>query len=179
MGICVLKLKDSTGVKSLSRKTLGCKSVPTLLLLGLAILPLTPPATAQANEIAVVVSSGNSTANIGFAELRRVFAGTKRSWPDGQSIKLITRGPGCPERLLLLKLLAMSEIEYRQYWTAQVLRGDADAEPLTVPSVGMQKEALRLFPGAISLVNVHDVKPGMKVIKVDGLLPGAAGYPLQ
>jgi hypothetical protein len=194
MGICFLKLKNSMGIKSrcrkslsrksLSRKTLGCKSlgcksVSTLLLLGLAILPLAPPATAQANDVAVVVSSGNSTANIGFAELRKVFAGSKRSWPDGQSIKLITRGTGCPERLVLLELLAMSEIEYRQYWTAQVLRGDADAEPLTVPSVGMQKEALRLFPGGISFVSIHDVKPGMKVIKVDGLLPGATGYPLQ
>jgi hypothetical protein len=78
-----------------------------------------------------------------------------------------------------MKLLAMSESEYRQYWTAQVFRGEADAEPMTVPSIGMQKEALKAFPGAISLVNVRDVKPGMKVIKVDGLLPGAAGYPLH
>lgn len=44
---------------------------------------------------------------------------------------------------------------------------------MTVPSVGMQKEALASFPGAITLVNVRDVKPGMKVIKIDGLLPGA------
>jgi hypothetical protein len=79
----------------------------------------------------------------------------------------------------LLKLLAMSETEYKQYWIAQVFRGEADAEPLTVPSAGMQKEALKVFPGAISLLNVGDVKPGMKVLKVDGLLPGAAGYSLH
>jgi hypothetical protein len=69
--------------------------------------------------------------------------------------------------------------EFEQYWTAQVLRGEADSEPLVVPSAGMQKEALRAFPGAISLINVDDVRPGMKVLKVDGLLPGAAGYPLH
>jgi len=28
-------------------------------------------------------------------------------------------------------------------------------------------------------VNVRDVKPGMKVIKIDGLLPGASDYPLH
>jgi hypothetical protein len=28
---------------------------------------------------------------------------------------------------VLLKLLAMSENEYEQYWTAQVFRGEADA----------------------------------------------------
>jgi hypothetical protein len=43
----------------------------------------------------------------------------------------------------------------------------------------MQKEALRLFPGAISLVNARDVKPGMKVLKVDGLLPNTPGYALH
>jgi hypothetical protein len=158
---------------------MGAESITTLLLLGLAILSFTPPATAQDNDVAVVVNSGNPATNISLGDSRKIFAGTKRSWPDGQRIKLVTRGPGCMERLVLLRLLAMSEIEYKRYWTGQVFRGEADAEPLTVPSVGMQKEALTLFPGAISLVNVRDVKPGMKVIKVDGMLPGAAGYPLH
>jgi hypothetical protein len=108
-----------------------------------------------------------------------MFSGAKRSWAGGQPIKLITRGPGCLERTVLLKLLAMSESEYKQYWTAQVFRGEADAEPLIVPSVGMQKEALKVFPGGISLVSVHDLRPDMKVLKVDNLLPGAAGYPLH
>jgi hypothetical protein len=158
---------------------MSVKSIATLLFLGLATLFIAPPAVAQADDIAVVVNAGNPTANMNLLELRKIFAGAKRSWPGGKPIKLVTRGPGCPERQVLLTLLTMSETEYRQYWTAQVFRGEADAEPLTVPSVGMQKEALRLFPGAISLVNVRDVKPGMKVLKVDGLLPGAPGYPLR
>jgi len=157
---------------------MGVKSI-TILLVGLATLSLAPRARAQTDDIAVVVSSGNAAANISLGDLRKMFAGAKRSWPGGQAIKLITRSPGSPERIVLLKLLAMSEIEYKQYWTAQVFRGDADAEPLIVPSVGMQKEALSIFPGGVSLVNLRDVKPGMKVIKVDGLPPGAAGYPLH
>jgi hypothetical protein len=166
-------------LKSTIFKSMALKSMSTPFLLGLAILSFAPPATAQDSAVAVVVSVGNPTTDISLQDLRKMFAGAKRSWPRGQPIKLITRGPGCPERVVLLKLLAMSEIEYRQYWTAQVFRGDADAEPLTVPSVGMQKEGLNAFPGAISLVNVRDVKPGMKTIKVDNLLPGAAGYPLH
>jgi|SRR5580658_1809074 hypothetical protein len=158
---------------------MGVKSITTLLLLGLAVFSFAPPGTAQANDVAVIVSPGNPTTNISLGELRKTFAGAKRVWPGGQPVKLVTRGPGCPERLVLLRLLAMSEGEYKQYWTSQVFRGDADAEPLVVPSVGMQKEALRLFPGAISLVAVGDVKPGMKVLKVDGLLPGAPGYSLH
>ena len=79
----------------------------------------------------------------------------------------------------MLRLLGMSESEYKQYWTAQVFRGDADAEP--VPSFGMAKEATKVFPGAIALVEAQEVKLGMniKLIKVEGHLPGEPGYPLQ
>ncbi|MFZ0760200.1 MAG: hypothetical protein WAM69_09640 [Candidatus Sulfotelmatobacter sp.] len=151
----------------------------TVLLLGLALLFFAPGTAAQTGDMAVVVSSDNPTANLSLGELRKIFAGAKHSWPGGQAIKLVTRDPGCPERLALLKLLAMSESEYKQYWTAQVFRGEADAEPLIVPSAGMQREALKAFPGAISLVSFRNLKPGMKMIKIDGLLPGAAGYPLH
>jgi hypothetical protein len=172
MGVYFLKPGKSMGV-------MGVKSTATQILLGLAILSLAPRATAQAEDVAVVVSSGNPATNISLGDLRKFFAGAKRYWPSGQSIKLITRGPGCPERLVLLRLLAMSESEYKHYWITQVFRGKADAEPLIVPSVGMQRTALDVFPGGISLVNVRDVKPGMKVIKVDNVLPSAVGYALH
>jgi hypothetical protein len=159
--------------------SMGVKPITTLLLLGLAMLSLIPQGAAQANDIAVVANSDNPVTTLGMGDLRKIFAGTKRSWPGGQPSKLVTRGSGCPERVTLLKLLAMSEVDYKQYWTAQVLRGEADSEPLIVPSVGMQKEALVLFPWAITLVNLRDVKPGMKVIKIDGQMPGIAGYPLH
>jgi len=155
------------------------KSMSGPLLLGVAIFFCVPPTTAQTNDIAVVVNSGNPVSNLTLAELRKILTGAKRSWPRNLPVTLITRGPGCEERLALLKILAMKEGEYKAYWAAQVFRGEADAEPLVVPSVGMQKEALKIFPGGISLLNVGDVKPGMKVVKIDGLLPGAAGYPVD
>jgi len=158
---------------------MGFRSIAALLLLGLAIPFLARPAAAQANDMAVVVYSGNAANNVSYGDLRKIFSGTRRSWPGGQPIKLITRGPGCAERLALLKLLAMTENEYKQYWVAQVFRGEADAEPMIVPSVGMQKEALKVFPGGISLVSFRDLKPEMKVLKVDNLLPGTPGYPLH
>jgi|SRR5271156_1301949 len=158
---------------------MGVKSLAALLLLGLGIPLLAALVTAQTDDIAVVASSGNPIDNLSLADLRKILAGTKRVWPDGQAIKLVTRGPGCRERLVLLKFLGMSEAEYKQYWTAQVFRGEADAAPIVVPSVGMQKEAFMTFPGALGLVSAKDVKPGMKIIRVDGFLPGDAGYPIR
>jgi ABC-type phosphate transport system substrate-binding protein len=129
-------------------------------------------------SVAVVVSETNSIATLRAVELRQIFAGEKRSWPNGKPIKLFVRGPGTLERDSLLALLRMSESEYRQYWTAQIFRGEAQAEPVVLPSNGMQKEALRAFPGGIALVNAEDVKAGMKILKIDGHLPGESGYPL-
>jgi hypothetical protein len=148
------------------------------VLIWSANLAGSPPA-ARAQDIAVVVSSENPATNLSLGGLRKIFSGEKHSWAGGQHIRLIVRGPGCLERLALLKLLAISESEYKQYWTAQVFRGEAESEPVTVPSLGMQMESLKVFPGAISLVIARDLKPGIKVIRVDGRLPGEAGYPLH
>jgi len=112
-------------------------------------------------------------------ELRKLFAGEKRSWANGQAVRIFVRASGTSERATLLKLLGMSENEYKQYWTAQIFRGEAQIEPVALPSNGMQKEAIAAFPGAIALVAAQDVKPGMKVVKVNGHLPGEAGYPVR
>jgi hypothetical protein len=158
---------------------MSVKSIAIPLLLGLAVLSLVPSAAAQAGDMAVIVNPANPATNVSLGDLRKIFSGARRTWPGGQPVRLITRGPGCLERIVLLRLLAMSESEYKQYWIAQVFRGEADAEPLIVPSVGMQKEALKVFPGGISLVSLRDLKPEMKVLKVENLLPGTAGYALH
>jgi len=155
------------------------KSIPVLLLALVASVAFISPARAQSAEVAVVVNPANPIKGLTLVELRKVFSGEKRSWPGGMAIRLIVRPPGCHERFVLLRLLGMSESEYKQYWTAQLFRGEAGSEPAIVPSVGMQKEALAAFPGAVSLVDARDVKPGMKMVKVEGLLPGETGYPLR
>jgi phosphate transport system substrate-binding protein len=134
---------------------------------------------AQDQDVAVVVNPNNPVSNLTKSELRKIFAGEKRTWPGGLSIKLVVRTPGSYERVVLLRLLGMSESEYKQHWIARVFQGEAQAEPVALFSNGMQKEAIGAFPGAIALVTLGDVKPGMKALKVDGLLPGAPRYPLH
>ncbi|MBZ5550050.1 MAG: hypothetical protein LAO22_19180 [Acidobacteriia bacterium] len=136
-------------------------------------------AFAQKTDIAVVVNPGNPVSSLTLPQLRKFLAGEKRSWPNGQAVRVFVRASGTRERITLLKLLGMSESEYKQYWTAQVFRGEAQAEPLTLPSNGMQKEAIVAIPGAIVLMDSRDVKPPAKVVRVDGHLPGESGYPIQ
>jgi ABC-type phosphate transport system substrate-binding protein len=147
----------------------------------LALTILVPRAEAQNGDVAVIVNPNSSITNVSLGDLRKIFAGEKRSWPGGARIKIIVRPPGSHERVVLLRLLGISESEYKQYWAAQVFRGEADAEPVSLPSFGMVKEAAKTFPGAIGFTDARDIKPGMdlKVVKVDGHMPGDPGYPLH
>jgi len=142
-------------------------------------LAFTAPAFAQDEDIAVVVSEHNNVSALSSAELRKIFRGERRSWAVGLPIKLIVLPVGAPEHTALLKLLGMSEHEYKEYWLSLVFRGEVEAEPTNVPSIGMQLEALSVFPGAITLVKAKDVRPGMKMLKINGYLPGEPGYPIH
>jgi ABC-type phosphate transport system substrate-binding protein len=154
-------------------------SMAILLLSGLLGSVLVPTSLAQNQEVAVVVNPKNPITSVTKSDLRKIFAGEKRTWPGGLSIKPVVRVPGSYERVVLLRLLGMSESEYKQYWIAQVFHGEAQAEPVALFSNGMQKEAITAFPGAIALIAPEDVRSGMKVLKVDGHLPGEPGYSVQ
>ncbi|MGP0021583.1 MAG: substrate-binding domain-containing protein [Candidatus Sulfotelmatobacter sp.] len=154
------------------------RSISILLLTLLATLAFMPLAAAQ-GDFAVIVHPDNPITNLSRGDLRKLLNGEKHSWPSGAPVKIIIRGPGCRERDALLKFLNLSESDYKQYWTAQVVRGEVDSEPFVAPSVGMVLEAVRVLPGAIGLVYVGDLKPRVKVVKVDGLLPGTLGYLLH
>jgi ABC-type phosphate transport system substrate-binding protein len=145
----------------------------------LAALAGFPPVAAQPGAMAVVVNEKNPVNNLSMAELRTLFAGEKHFWSGRLPVKLFVRARGAYERVVLLKLLGMSESEYKQYWIAQVFRGEAETEPVALFSNGMQKEAVTAYPGALALVSSQDIKPGMKVVRVNGHAPGEAGYPLN
>jgi phosphate transport system substrate-binding protein len=138
-----------------------------------------PLCGAQTGDVAVAVNQHNPVNHLSRQEVRQIFAGEKRSWVGGAHIEVFVRAPGARERVVLFKLLGMSESEYKLHWAAAVFRGEAQSEPVALFSNGMQKEAIAVYPGAVALVSVQDVKAGMKVVRVDGHMPGEPGYPFK
>lgn len=153
--------------------------LPILALLSIAVAGRSFPAFAQVDDVAVVVNYNNQASALSEAELKKIFLGERRSWAVGPPIRLVVLPMDTAESSALLKLVGMSGREFKQYWLALVFRGKVEAEPTNVPSIGMQIEALSALPGAITLVRAKDVKPGMKMLKIDGHLPGEPGYPLH
>jgi len=131
-------------------------------------------------DVAVIVNPMNPIDNVSLAELRRIFSGEKQNWSGGLPVSLFVRAGEARERdVLLQRVLHMTDSEYKAYWVKKVYSGEVQHEPLALFSNGMELEAIRAEKGGIALISMQDIHHGVKVIKVDGHLPGTPGYPLK
>jgi len=159
------------------------KWVETLIAAALLLLPLHNFILAQSSregDLAVMVNSDTPVTDLSLAEVRNVFLGQRQYWNPKLPVVLLMRAPVARERDIVLKVIyQMSEEEYTQYWVAKVFRAEVTSPPKNVYSNDMQYELVAAIPGAIAVVDARNVRPGVKVVRVDGKLPGEKGYPLR
>ena len=157
------------------------RSKTLVVIAGILAIALAPARlAARDTSIAVIVNPQNSIESISLAELRNIFLGTQVFWKDGTQVFPIVRAPSARERdVLLRRVLHMSDAQYQQYWRKRRLARKPGREPVAVVSNGMQAEMVLRDSGAIALIPVSDIHPGVKVLKVGGHLPGSAAYPLK
>ena len=155
---------------------LGCAALPALLWWN----GYSSTAAGAENDIAIVVRPDVPVENLTFAELRRVMLGDRQFWTSNLRVTLLVRAPGARERDVVLKTIyQMSEAQFRQYWIAKVFRAEAASGPRIVYSNEMATELASAMPGAVAFVEAPQVPKGLKVLKINGLLPGDKGYPLR
>jgi len=147
-----------------------------LVLLAMAV----SPTRAAAEAMAVIVHPDTPVDNLSFAEMRRVFLGERQYWTAQMPVVLIVRAPVALERQVVLnKIYRMSESQFKQYWIARIFRAEATSTPKVVYSNQTINELVAAIPGAISLVRAEGIGPGVKTIRIDGVLPDEASYPLR
>jgi hypothetical protein len=153
----------------------------TRRFLMLALLAAAAPAiAADAADVAIVVRPDVPLDNLPFAELRRLMRGDRQFWNSNLRVTLLVRAPGAHERDIVLRTIyQMSEAQFRQYWIAKVFRAEAAAGPRIVYSTEMAAELCAAIPGAVAFVDAAQVPKGLKVLKIDGHLPGEKAYPLR
>ena len=150
------------------------------LILALAAVALAPMLTGEGGDVAIVVRPDVPVDNLPFAELRRLMRGDRQFWTSNLRVTLLVRAPGARERDIVLKIIyEMSEAQFRQYWIAKVFRAEAASGPRVVYSNEMATELATAIPGAVAFVDAANVPKGLKVLKIDGHLPGEKGYPLH
>jgi ABC-type phosphate transport system substrate-binding protein len=155
--------------------------IVALALITAAGLSRPQPVAAQARgDLAIVVNSDTPVTSLSFAELRQVFLGDKQYWTKDMPVVLLMRAPTSAERDAVLNVIyQMKEPQFKQYWIAKIFRAELSSPPKIVYSSESTVSLISAIPGAIAFMAASDVKPGLKVVRIDGHLPGEAGYRLH
>ena len=159
------------------RKLLNMIAASAMLLTSTALLA---DDALTDSPIAIVVHKDLAVDNLSLQELRSIFLADRQFWESRTRITLLVRAPQSDERTFVLeRIYQMSEAQFRQYWIAKMFRAEVPRGPKIVLSTGMTLDLVVAIPGSISFTRADDVTDDVKVIRIDGLLPSDAGYPLK
>lgn len=158
------------------------KSTALLVSLLLLAWPSGPGGAQRGShdELAIVVHRSNPLDDLSRAELRRMFLLETQTWPRGRrKITLVLREKGQPDRAAALELICdLGEAEYDRHVLLQTFRGNVGWGPRSILSASAMLRFVFNVPGAIGHVWADETDDSVKVLRIDGRLPGEPGYPL-
>ncbi len=138
-----------------------------------------PPDDSTRESLAVIVNRTNPVADLSFDEWRQVFLGERTRWPNGRRVHLVMSPTARPEREAVLRIVyEMREQDFHAHFLRAKFTGEVLEEPRMLDTPTRVINFVFLQPGAIGYVRAGEVGPSVKVISVDGLRPGEAGYKL-
>lgn len=159
---------------------------PALLAVSLAstaLLVRVPPAVAQttpAPAMAIIVHRSNPVDDVTFSELRRIFMLDTQTWPHGRKITVVLREKGQPERADAIRIICgLSETDYERHVLFQTFRGAINIGPRSIQSAALMLRFVYSAPGAIGYVASDQIDASVKVLRINGLLPGDSRYALR
>jgi hypothetical protein len=153
-----------------------------IILAALPVLgkPLLEAQGQRTSNLAVVVNKDTPVTDLSLDDVRKIFLGDRQYWTAKLPVVLLIRAPMSWERGITLRIIyQMDETQYQRYWIAKIFRAESATPPKIAYSNGMAHELTATIPGAISIMDAADVPPGVKVVRIDGHLPGDPGYPLK
>jgi hypothetical protein len=131
-----------------------------------------------ADVLAIVVAKTSPIQGLSEYELKKLYLGTTITDPSGQRIMPFNQAPNSPDRLLFEdRVLGMSSEEVARYWIDRKIRGQGDAPKAVSPADLLQKVVSRL-EHSVAYVRLPHVLPDVRVISIDGNLPGDGAYRL-
>ena len=147
------------------------------------LIALAPDANGQvaaAEGLAIVVHRANPIDTLTLRELRRIFMLETQTWPHGRKITVVLREKGQPDRADAIRLICgLSEPEFERHVLYQTFRGSVDRAPRSIQSASAMLRFIFNTPGAIGYVHADEVDDTVKVLPIDGHLPGDVKYPLR
>jgi ABC-type phosphate transport system substrate-binding protein len=150
----------------------------SIILMAVALLAAGGAARAEEPDkvLAVVVDRDNPRSDISVSELKEIFQGKRKDWPDGARIIALDLEPGPARDTFNKVVLGLDQSAVDQFWVEQKVRGAGNP-----PKVVSAATAVRLVPrvrGAVAYVPLSAVDASLKVLTVGGVAPDKGGYPI-
>jgi ABC-type phosphate transport system substrate-binding protein len=130
--------------------------------------------------LAIVVNPKNSIDNLRLGQLREIFFGEKRWWSRQRRIRPVKMPRSAAEQQVVLHVLyRMSAEDFDKSYFFEVYRGEFPNKLVILPTPRDVRRYVASTPGAIGYLRSSDVDASLKVVRINGLLPGDDGYPLR
>jgi len=130
--------------------------------------------------LAIIVNVANPLQSLSVVELRKIFRAEENYWPNGHHITIALPEPGQPEREVVLKeIYRMSERDFTRHFVQATFTGEALSAPKTLATASGLRKFIFNVPGAIGCIPADEVDTTVKVVRLDGHLPGETSYRLR
>ena len=120
---------------------------------------------ARAQDVVVVANKEVKIAEIGEADLRALFIGTKTKFADGSHAVPVTLKGGPAHEVFLGKHIGVSSDEFRAQWRKAVFTGQG-AMPKAFDSESALIEYVAVTPGAVGYVSRISSQNNVKCLAV-------------
>ena len=152
-----------------------------VLAAGAALFAAPGVSRAQNSEpLAIVVNKTNPLNEVSLSDLRKIYRGQRGRWSNGRRVTIVMRDAGTPERGAILRsLYGLDEENYRRGFLQAIFSGEASDAPKMLATPNGVLRFVFNVPGAIGYVRASEVDDSVKVLRVDGRLPGDAGYGIE
>lgn len=96
-----------------------------LILITMALLMMIPmlASPARAGSVKVITSSSTPVDSIDQADVKKIFLGKTKSWPDGNPIEFVVLKSGDVHDNFLKSYVKKSASQFKTYWKKQVFTG--------------------------------------------------------
>ena len=150
-------------------------------LTGLASGQATNNVAAPATEaLVIIVNKANPVDNLTTEELRKYFRLERERWPDGRKNTVLMLPSGTPEREAMLRhIYHLTDGELNRYFLQASYAGQVHSAPKDLASPVNVRKFVFNVPGAIGYVRASAVDETVKVVRIDGHLPGDPDYLLK
>lgn len=135
---------------------------------------------AGAEEVAIIVNKLNTTDEVSFSDLVKILKQESQFWRDGKKIYLVMQEAGNPEKKIVLeKIYNMDDEGLKKFWLTKMFKGEISSFPKTLSSNESVRHFVSQVPNAIGFINASLVDETVKVLRIDGKLPGEDSYILK